>query len=100
MSTRTPTDSPCSADAVATVKKAPPRRKSPSRVKAKEASIAALSAPRVEISAELRHSMIEEAAYLRAERRGFTPGHDQEDWFAAEADVDALLRETQSATAQ
>ena len=28
--------------------------------------------------------MIAEAAYLRAERRGFAPGHEHEDWFAAE----------------
>jgi hypothetical protein len=36
--------------------------------------------------------MIAEAAYLRAERRGFGPGYETEDWLAAEADVDALLR--------
>jgi len=27
------------------------------------------------------------AAYLRAERRGFTPGYEIEDWLAAEAEV-------------
>jgi hypothetical protein len=42
--------------------------------------------------------MISEAAYWRAERRGFEPGHDAEDWFAAEAEIDALL--SQSLTAQ
>jgi hypothetical protein len=36
--------------------------------------------------------MIAQAAYLRAERRGFAPGGDLEDWMAAEAEVDALLR--------
>jgi hypothetical protein len=36
--------------------------------------------------------MIEQAAYLRAERRGFAPGNETEDWLAAEAEVDALLR--------
>jgi hypothetical protein len=38
--------------------------------------------------------MIAEAAYLRAERRGFTGGHEKEreDWAAAEAEVDALLK--------
>jgi Protein of unknown function (DUF2934) len=36
--------------------------------------------------------MIAEAAYLRAERRGFTPGYEVEDWLAAEKEVDALLR--------
>jgi hypothetical protein len=36
--------------------------------------------------------MIAEGAYLRAERRGFAPGHEAEDWLAAEAEVDALLK--------
>jgi hypothetical protein len=36
--------------------------------------------------------MIAEAAFLRAERRGFSPGYEVEDWLAAEAEIDALLR--------
>lgn len=35
--------------------------------------------------------MIAESAYLRAERRGFAPGYEADDWFAAEREVDALL---------
>jgi hypothetical protein len=35
--------------------------------------------------------MIAEAAYLRAEQRGFAPGHESEDWLLAECEVDALL---------
>lgn len=35
--------------------------------------------------------MIAEAAYYRAERRGFAPGHEIENWVAAEAEVDTLL---------
>lgn len=38
-----------------------------------------------------RKLMIAEAAYFRAERHGFTPGHELEDWVAAEHEVDALL---------
>lgn len=34
-----------------------------------------------------RRSMIEMAAYLRAEQRAFEPGHEAEDWLAAEAEV-------------
>jgi hypothetical protein len=30
------------------------------------------------------------AAYLRAERRGFAPGYEIEDWLAAEAEVGGL----------
>ena len=57
----------------------------------------ATSDPRAQLSAEARHALIAEAAYLRAERRGFTPGGETEDWLAAEAEVDALLRAGQSA---
>ena len=32
-----------------------------------------------------REEWVRVAAYYRAERRGFAPGHDLEDWFAAEA---------------
>jgi hypothetical protein len=42
-------------------------------------------------SARARHQLIAEAAYRRAEQRGFGPGEDWEDWFAAEREVDALL---------
>jgi len=34
-----------------------------------------------------RHSVIAEAAYYRAERRGFVPGHELDDWLQAEAEV-------------
>lgn len=45
----------------------------------------------VTVSADVRRGMIAEAAYLRAERRGFAPGHEEEDWLAAEKEVDAQL---------
>lgn len=35
--------------------------------------------------------MIATAAYLRAERRGFAPGHETEDWLEAEAEIDRQL---------
>lgn len=44
-----------------------------------------------EVTPEQRHSMIAEAAYHRAERRGFEPGYELDDWLAAEKEVDALL---------
>jgi len=42
-------------------------------------------------SAEERQRMIATAAYLRAERRGFAPGHETEDWLEAEAEIDRQL---------
>ena len=35
-----------------------------------------------------REARIAELAYLRAERRGFEPGHELEDWLDAEREVD------------
>jgi hypothetical protein len=32
-------------------------------------------------------NLIAEAAYYRAQRRGFAPGHELDDWIAAEAEV-------------
>jgi len=49
------------------------------------------------VSAETRRAMIAEAAYLRAERRGFVAGNEEEDWLAAEKEVDVLLSEEQGA---
>jgi hypothetical protein len=42
-------------------------------------------------SASARKQLIAEEAYRRAERRGFAPGDDWQDWFDAEREVDALL---------
>ena len=36
-----------------------------------------------------RDDAIRTAAYARAEARGFVPGHELEDWLAAEREVDA-----------
>ena len=37
---------------------------------------------------ESREARIAEAAYWRAERRGFTPGSELDDWLSAEKEVD------------
>ena len=42
---------------------------------------------------EDRYRMIAEAAYFRAERRGFEPGSEVSDWLAAEIEVDDILGE-------
>jgi hypothetical protein len=36
-----------------------------------------------------RHARISEAAYRRAERRGFAPGGEWDDWLAAEREINA-----------
>ena len=42
-------------------------------------------------SQERRHEIIAQAAYFRARHRGFQPGHELEDWLAAESEVDSEL---------
>lgn len=36
---------------------------------------------------EDRHRRIAEAAYYRAQQRGFAPGYEEEDWLAAEQEI-------------
>jgi hypothetical protein len=43
------------------------------------------------LSAEEIRAMVSDAAYLRAQARNFAPGHDQEDWYAAEAEIQERL---------
>lgn len=43
------------------------------------------------ISADERRRLIAEAAYYRAEARGFAPGSETDDWLAAEAEIDDNL---------
>lgn len=39
------------------------------------------------------YQMVSEAAYYQAEKRGFVPGNEMEDWVAAEAEIEALQKE-------
>ena len=43
------------------------------------------------VDPQQRAGLIAQAAYFRALERGFAPGHELEDWLAAEAAVDADL---------
>jgi hypothetical protein len=47
---------------------------------------------RAHIDPERRRAMIAEAAYFFAERRGFEPGYELNDWLAGEDQIDAALR--------
>jgi hypothetical protein len=40
---------------------------------------------------QVREAMIAEAAYFRSAHRGFEPGHEVDDWLAAESEIDAAL---------
>lgn len=63
------------------------------RSKAKRAGLLARD-PRVESGEQAlrtRREWIAQSAYFRAERRGFQPGFELEDWCAAEREIDRLL---------
>ena len=47
--------------------------------------------PPISVSPAERRSMIEIAAYYRAELRQFAAGHEIEDWTAAELEVDSRI---------
>jgi len=47
--------------------------------------------PSISITSEERWKMIAIAAYHKAERRGFAPGSDLQDWADAEQEIDELL---------
>ena len=44
------------------------------------------------VDPQIREVMIAEAAYYCAEKRGFAPGHELEDWLEAEAQIEVALR--------
>jgi hypothetical protein len=77
-------------------KAAPRRRAEP----VKPAAPTPVASPRITVSEDVRRAMIAEVAYLRAEQRGFESGNEVEDWLAAEAEVDALLRAGNSRSPQ
>lgn len=79
-------------------KKAPAKKAAAKKTAAKAASPQPPLADRAvtlkpvgKVTPEERYRMIEEAAYYRAEKRGFAPGHEEEDWAAAVAEIDAML---------
>lgn len=49
------------------------------------------SSGRASVGGEKRRHMIELAAYYRAERRGFVPGGELQDWLDAEREIGAKL---------
>jgi hypothetical protein len=88
MATRRTTGSARTESPQPAEKAAPRRRAAP----VKPAAPASDAPTGITVSEDARRAMVAEAAYLRAERRGFAPGNEEEDWLAAEAEVDALLR--------
>lgn len=47
-------------------------------------------------TSEARHERIAQSAWFKAEARHFAPGHELEDWLAAEREVDATGAEAKA----
>ena len=47
--------------------------------------------PQTQVSPHLRHLTIQAEAYFLAQRRGFQPGHELDDWLAAEESIGQVL---------
>jgi len=69
----------------------PSRKRARSRTSSDSANSPATAPSDAAVADEVRRAMISEAAYLRAEQRGFASGYELEDWLLAEREVDALL---------
>ena len=50
------------------------------------------------IEPDERQALIADGAYFRAERRGFDPGHEIDDWLEAESEIDEMLSRNRRAT--
>jgi hypothetical protein len=79
--------------AVAEPAKAPVKApaKAPARAKVTKPKPAVRMDVETSLTESDRLRMIELAAFFRAERRGFVPGFEAEDWFAAEAEIAAQI---------
>ena len=66
---------------------AAPRTKTPTRAAAPRSTKEIPPPARVELTRDELNKLISEAAYFRAKKRGFQPGHEVEDWIQAEAEV-------------
>jgi hypothetical protein len=71
------------------------RAKAPAKASAKVKVTKPKPAVRTDVETSLTESdrlrMIELAAFFRAERRGFVPGFEADDWLAAEAEIAAQI---------
>lgn len=67
------------------------RKAAPAKATARKPAGAGSRPAVAALPAAEREAMVRTAAFFRAERRGFAPGHEWEDWLAAEAEVSAMF---------
>jgi len=78
-----------------TVKKkaASARKIAPKKATAKSAKTAKTDTSMMDITPKERWKMVAVAAYHKAEKRGFAPGHDLQDWIDAEKEIAEFLQD-------
>lgn len=69
----------------------PPKAKKVGAKTAPETRLKPSTAPKPTLTTEQRNHYVAVAAFYIAERRGFTLGNPQDDWLAAEAEIDRLI---------
>jgi len=80
---------PAAAKPATAARKAPP---APQPQTPRQETLPSAPVFREPLTGEARYRWIAHAAYLRAEKRGFAPGHEIDDWLAAEAEFEAASR--------
>lgn len=73
-------------------KQAPPRKTAVAKNAPVPSKETVTRAVRNVYTQEQRHKMIATMAYFLAEKRGFAPGQDDEDWLNSEKIIDDLLK--------
>jgi hypothetical protein len=68
-----------------------PRQTTAKKVAKKSTITSKSQTSSINITSEERWKMVAIAAYHKAEKRGFAPGHELQDWAEAEQEVDELL---------
>ena len=74
--------------------KAQSKTKTTPSKKAATQALATMEGKGASVTPEQRQRMIAEAAYYRSQQRGFQRGDPQQDWLAAEAEIDQMLAST------
>jgi hypothetical protein len=83
MPTRQPPSKPKSAPKAPAAKPPAPARPQVPRATSEK--------PATQVSGDDLQRLVAEAAYYRAQRRGFEPGYELQDWVEAEAEVRRLI---------
>lgn len=84
----------------ARVVRSAPRKQAASSDKAAAADSARAAPSGTSVADAARQKMISDAAYYRAQKRGFAPGRELDDWLAAEAEITDYFLEQQPAASE